>query len=194
MEDVVFDNRDDTGSDNHEATDEAHQKLIEIAKKLDIHDPEFTTQWHLINLKYPGHDVNVTGLWLENILGQGIVTALVDDGVDAESDDIKQNFNSEGSWDFNNKGKSPLPRLFDDYHGTRCAGEIAAVKNDVCGIGVAWKSQVSGIRILSGPITSSDEAEAMVYGLDTNDIYSCSWGPTDNGKVLSEPDVIVKKP
>ncbi|KAF6062808.1 Subtilase family protein [Candida albicans] len=175
------------------ATDEAHQKLIEIAKKLDIHDPEFTTQWHLINLKYPGHDVNVTGLWLEDILGQGIVTALVDDGVDAESDDIKQNFNSEGSWDFNNKGKSPLPRLFDDYHGTRCAGEIAAVKNDVCGIGVAWKSQVSGIRILSGPITSSDEAEAMVYGLDTNDIYSCSWGPTDNGKVLSEPDVIVKK-
>ncbi|KAF6062811.1 Subtilase family protein [Candida albicans] len=161
--------------------------------KLDIHDPEFTTQWHLINLKYPGHDVNVTGLWLEDILGQGIVTALVDDGVDAESDDIKQNFNSEGSWDFNNKGKSPLPRLFDDYHGTRCAGEIAAVKNDVCGIGVAWKSQVSGIRILSGPITSSDEAEAMVYGLDTNDIYSCSWGPTDNGKVLSEPDVIVKK-
>ena len=102
--------------------------MIEIAKKLDIHDPEFTTQWHLINLKYPGHDVNVTGLWLENILGQGIVTALVDDGVDAESDDIKQNFNSEGSWDFNNKGKSPLPRLFDDYHGTRCAGEIAAVK------------------------------------------------------------------
>lgn len=193
MEDVVFENRDDTGSDNHEATDEAHQKLIEIAKKLDIHDPEFTTQWHLINLKYPGHDVNVTGLWLEDILGQGIVTALVDDGVDAESDDIKQNFNSEGSWDFNNKGKSPLPRLFDDYHGTRCAGEIAAVKNDVCGIGVAWKSQVSGIRILSGPITSSDEAEAMVYGLDTNDIYSCSWGPTDNGKVLSEPDVIVKK-
>ena len=77
--------------------------MIEIAKKLDIHDPEFTTQWHLINLKYPGHDVNVTGLWLENILGQGIVTALVDDGVDAESDDIKQNFNSEGSWDFNNK-------------------------------------------------------------------------------------------
>ena len=65
MEDVVFDNRDDTGSDNHEATDEAHQKLIEIAKKLDIHDPEFTTQWHLINLKYPGHDVNVTGLWLK---------------------------------------------------------------------------------------------------------------------------------
>ena len=118
---------------------------------------------------------------------------MVDDGVDAESEDIKDNFNADGSWDFNNNGKSPLPRLFDDYHGTRCAGEIAAVKNDVCGIGVAWKSQVSGIRILSGPITSADEASAMIYGLDHNDIYSCSWGPTDNGRVLSEPEVIVKK-
>ena len=179
--------------DDSEATDKAHQKLAHISSELDIHDPEFASQWHLINLKYPGNDVNATGLWLEDILGQGIVTALVDDGVDAESADIKDNFNADGSWDFNNNGKSPLPRLFDDYHGTRCAGEIAAVKNDVCGIGVAWKSQVSGIRILSGPITSADEASAMVYGLDHNDIYSCSWGPTDNGKVLSEPEIIVKK-
>lgn len=192
-EEIMADRDDNDNTNNEQAINEAHKKLAQIASKLEIHDPEFTTQWHLINLKYPGHDVNVTGLWLEDILGQGIVTALVDDGVDAESEDIKQNFNSKGSWDFNNNGKSPLPRLFDDYHGTRCAGEIAAVKNDVCGIGVAWKSQVSGIRILSGPITSSDEADAMVYGLDTNDIYSCSWGPTDNGKVLSEPELIVKK-
>ncbi|RCK63340.1 Kexin [Candida viswanathii] len=188
---VAVDSRDDN-SDN-DATNKAHQKLAQIASKLDIHDPEFTSQWHLINLKYPGHDVNATGLWLEDILGQGIVTALVDDGVDAEGADLKDNFNADGSWDFNNNGKSPMPRLYDDYHGTRCAGEIAAVKNDVCGIGVAWKSQVSGIRILSGPITSADEASAMIYGLEHNDIYSCSWGPTDNGRVLSEPEVIVKK-
>ncbi|KAL6450138.1 KEX2 Kexin [Candida maltosa Xu316] len=114
-------------------------------------------------VEYPGNDVNVSGLWMEDILGQGIVTAIVDDGVDAESDDIKDNFNAEGSWDFNDNGNIPLPRLYDDYHGTRCAGEIAAVKNDVCGVGVAWKSQVSGIRILSGPITSVDEASAMIY-------------------------------
>lgn len=196
LEDFTSINQNDdliARDENNEATDKAHQKLAQISSELDIHDPEFAAQWHLINLKYPGHDVNATGLWLEDILGQGIVTALVDDGVDAESEDIKDNFNADGSWDFNNNGKSPLPRLFDDYHGTRCAGEIAAVKNDVCGIGVAWKSQVSGIRILSGPITSADEASAMIYGLDHNDIYSCSWGPTDNGRVLSEPEVIVKK-
>jgi len=34
--------------------------------------------------------------------------------------------------------------LSDDAHGTRCAGEIAAVKNDVCGVGVAFDAKVSG--------------------------------------------------
>ncbi|KAI5950776.1 KEX2 [Candida jiufengensis] len=174
-------------------SDKAHQKLAVVAQKLDIHDPEFATQWHLLNLQFPGHDVNATGLWLEDILGQGIVTAIVDDGLDAEGEDLKDNFNAKGSWDFNDNGNLPLPKLFDDYHGTRCAGEIAAVKNDVCGIGVAYKSQVSGIRILSGAITAAEEAAALIYGLDTNDIYSCSWGPTDNGRTLSGPEVVVKQ-
>lgn len=189
---VPMEARDDPSQDQS-PSDKAHQKYAQIASKLGIHDPEFASQWHLFNLQYPGHDVNATGLWLEDVLGQGIVTAIVDDGLDAESEDLKANFNAKGSWDFNDNGPLPLPRLYDDYHGTRCAGEIAAVKNDVCGIGVAYKSQVSGVRILSGPITSADEASALVYGLDTNDIYSCSWGPTDNGRTLSEPEIIVKK-
>ncbi|GMG40711.1 unnamed protein product [Ambrosiozyma monospora] len=86
------------------------------------------------------------------------------------------------------------PRLNDDYHGTRCAGEIAAAKgNGYCGVGVAYNSKVSGIRILSGEITPEDEAAAMVYGLDVNDIYSCSWGPPDNGRSMDAPAKIVKE-
>lgn len=38
--------------------------------------------------------------------------------------------------------------LFDDHHGTRCAGQIAAVKNDVCGVGIAYNSKVAGVRIV----------------------------------------------
>jgi hypothetical protein len=45
----------------------------------------------------------------------------------------------------NDHTELPEPRLADDQHGTRCAGEIAAVKNDVCGVGVAytWPSGAS---------------------------------------------------
>ncbi|KAK6205177.1 peptidase S8/S53 domain-containing protein [Scheffersomyces amazonensis] len=173
--------------------DSSQEPIKVVSEKLGINDPGFIEQWHLVNTLYPGHDVNVTDLWYEGITGKGIVSAIVDDGLDADSDDLRDNFNAKGSWDFNDNTNIPLPRLFDDYHGTRCAGEIAAVKNDVCGIGVAYDSQVSGIRILSGPITSDEEAAAMIYGLDVNDIYSCSWGPTDDGRTLSAPEPIVKK-
>jgi kexin len=47
--------------------------------------------------------------------------------------------------------KLPTPSLdgffisyIDDFHGTRCAGEIAAVKNDVCGLGVAYTAKIAG--------------------------------------------------
>lgn len=162
-------------------------------EKLSISDPEFDKQWHLINTNFPGNDVNVTGLWYENITGHGVVAAIVDDGLDYENRDLKDNFCAEGSWDFNDNTPLPKPRLRDDYHGTRCAGEIAAVKNDVCGVGVAYNAKVAGIRILSGEITSEDEAASLVYGLGVNDIYSCSWGPADDGRQMQAPDELVKK-
>ncbi|KAG7191586.1 pheromone processing endoprotease [Scheffersomyces spartinae] len=178
---------------DYKINDSSQEGLKKVADQLKIEDPLFIEQWHLINTRYPGHDVNVSGLWLEGIAGKGIVTALVDDGLDFTSPDLKDSFNAEGSWDFNDNGKAPMPRLYDDYHGTRCAGEIAAQKNEFCGIGVAYDSQVAGVRILSGRITAADEAQSLIYGLNVNDIYSCSWGPTDDGRTLAEPEVIVKK-
>lgn len=174
-------------------TDSLQDVLKEVSEKLNINDPLFLRQWHLINTQFPGNDVNVKNVWYEGIRGKNITVAVIDDGLDHDLQDLKDNFNAEGSWDFNENKKLPTPHLWNDWHGTRCAGEIAAVKNDVCGIGVAFEAKVSGIRILSGVITQEDEAAALVYGLDTNDIYSCSWGPSDLGKTVAGPDMIVRK-
>lgn len=176
-----------------EAVDSSQIPAKEVSDKLDIQDPIFFEQWHLVNTLAPGNDVNVKNVWYDGIRGKGITVAIVDDGLDYESQDLADNFNADGLWDFNDNNPLPKPRLFDDYHGTRCAGEVAGVKNDVCGIGVAYEAKVSGIRILSGKITSEEEAAAMIYGLDYNDIYSCSWGPTDNGRTVAAPEKIVKK-
>lgn len=100
---------------------------------------------------------------------------------------------AEGSYDFNDHVSEPKPRLFDDRHGTRCAGEIAAVKNDVCGVGVAWDAKVAGIRILSKVISDADEAIALNYAYQQNQIYSCSWGPPDDGRAMEAPGVLIKK-
>lgn len=174
--------------------DSSLERISHVSEQYGINDPTFKDQWHIINPAEPGQDVNVVPVWDMGITGKGVVAAIVDDGLDYESADLSANFCPEGSWDFNDKRAEPKPMLASDYHGTRCAGEIGASKGDGhCGVGVAFDSKVSGIRILSGQITSEEEAAALVYGLDVNDIYSCSWGPADNGKAMEQPEKIVKE-
>ena len=39
-------------------------------------------------------------------------------------------------------------------HGTRCAGEVAAVAgNEHCGVGVAYLANIGGVRMLDGPVS-----------------------------------------
>jgi kexin len=172
---------------------EAVARLKRVAEALSINDPIFTDQWHLFNTYEPGNDLNVTGVWLEGITGKGVISSIVDDGLDMYSNDLKDNYFAEGSYDYNDKGPEPKPRLADDKHGTRCAGEISAVRNNVCGVGVAYDGQVSGIRILSKPISDEDEALAIIYGYDKNQIYSCSWGPVDDGKHMDAPGILIQR-
>ena len=53
----------------------------------------------------------------------------------------------DASYDFNNHDPDPIPRYEysnENKHGTRCAGEVSAAKNSVCGIGVAYNSKIGG--------------------------------------------------
>lgn len=171
----------------------AEAKGKAIAERNSIGDPIFPQQWHLYNPIETGHDLNVSGIWAQGITGKNSTVCIIDDGLDMDSMDIKANYYAEGSYDFNDKVEEPRPRLSDDRHGTRCAGEVAAVKNDVCGVGVAWDAKIAGIRILSKPITDADEAVAMVYGYGKTQIYSCSWGPPDNGMEMGAPGILIKR-
>lgn len=177
--------------------DQEHEDAIlrgeKIAENLDINDPIFHEQWHLFNEIQLGHDINVTGVWETGVTGKGSIVCIVDDGLDLDSDDLKDNYFGPGSYDFNDNVEDPKPQLADDRHGTRCAGEIAAVRNDVCGVGVAYDGKVSGVRILSKVISNADEAVAMNYAFQENDIYSCSWGPPDDGKSMEAPDVLIQR-
>ncbi|KAF2118229.1 KEX1 protease precursor [Lophiotrema nucula] len=165
----------------------------EIARELEIKDPIFEEQWHIFNTKTPGNDINVTDVWLSGITGKNVTACIVDDGLDMDSDDLKANFFAEGSYDFNDHVDLPKPRLSDDRHGTRCAGEVSAVKNNVCGVGIAYESRISGVRFLSGDITDIDEALAIAYESDKNDIFSCSWGPPDDGKTMQAPGILIEQ-
>jgi kexin len=180
-----------------------------IAARLGFVDPLFTQQWHIVNDEFPEHMMNVTAVWEMGITGRGVIASLVDDGLDYKSKDLAENFvrcpsllprrsndifqDAEHSYDFNDHTDLPTPVLSDDRHGTRCAGQIAAAKNDACGVGLAYGSKVAGIRILSGPITDVDEAAALNYGFQDVSIYSCSWGPPDDGKSMEGPGYLIQK-
>ncbi|KAJ3041638.1 Proprotein convertase subtilisin/kexin type 7 [Rhizophlyctis rosea] len=150
-------------------------------------DPLFRDQWHLyndgINAPEEGNDINVEPVWSRGINGSGVTVAVVDDGVQYDHPDLAANWNREGSWDFNLRTNSPLPASRDDSHGTRCAGEVAAVPNDICGVGVAFGAKISGERLISENITDALEAQAFNYAPNINHIYSSSWGPPDTGVV-----------
>lgn len=161
-----------------------------VYNPLHFNDPAFFKLWHLINTINRKRDINVTGVWLHNITGRGVTIAVIDDGLEWNNPDLLVNYNKDGSFDLNSNDADPSPSGAKDtnHHGTRCAGEIAAVANNaICGVGVAYGAKVSGIRILDGPMTDDLEAVAFMKRLDVNDIYSCSWGPEDDGKTVDGP-------
>ncbi|KAI8809534.1 peptidase S8/S53 domain-containing protein [Cladochytrium replicatum] len=160
-------------------------------------DPLFPQQWHLnndgSNGLFPGHDINVVPVWMRDINGTGITVAVLDDGVDFNHPDIKPNFVFENSWDFTARNNKPMPKSEHEGHGTRCAGEIAAVRNDVCGVGVAYGARVSAGRVLANVTTDAIEAQAFNLKLHQNDIFSSSWGPSDDGTSLDGPGYLAQQ-
>ncbi|XP_051494420.1 proprotein convertase subtilisin/kexin type 7 isoform X3 [Apus apus] len=175
----------------------SEQKLLKRSKRsLHFNDPKYPQQWHLNNRKSPGKDINVTGVWERNVTGSGVTVVVVDDGVEHTVKDIQPNYSPEGSYDLNSNDPDPMPHPDEEngnHHGTRCAGEIAAVPNNsFCTVGVAYGSRIAGIRVLDGPLTDSMEAIAFNKHYQINDIYSCSWGPDDDGKTVDGPHQLGK--
>ncbi|RUS80156.1 hypothetical protein EGW08_012079, partial [Elysia chlorotica] len=161
-----------------------------------FNDPAYPSQWHLYNRATPGMDINVTGVWRHNITGRGVTVAVVDDGMEWRNPDLAANYNYKGSWDLNDDDPDPSPSYtkVSNHHGTRCAGEIAAVaNNNVCGVGVAYGAKVAGVRVLDGVMTDSMEAEAFNKNMHVNAIFSCSWGPDDDGATVDGPHLMAAK-
>jgi kexin len=66
--------------------------IYDVAQKFGIVDPLFPKQWHLVNEKYPQHMMNVTPLWELGFTGKGVISSVIDDGLDYTSEDLAANF------------------------------------------------------------------------------------------------------
>jgi hypothetical protein len=170
-----------------------HVKWAEnqVAKKRFLRaepsDPLFRNQWHLKNTIANGVDINVIPAWESGVSGEGVVIAMVDDGLQRTHPDISPNYFAAGSYDFNEGDPFPDPHSGDD-HGTS-AGGVAAAKNNngVCGTGAAPNAKLAGIRLIADYTSDAQEASGLSYKYEQNHIYSNSWGPNDDGRRLERP-------
>lgn len=70
------------------------EELTYAQSTLSLADPLLPKQWHLINTVMPDIELNVTGLWGQDVNGKGVKVAIIDDGLDMHSDDLAENFAS----------------------------------------------------------------------------------------------------
>ncbi|KAI8035334.1 furin-like protease 2 isoform X2 [Drosophila gunungcola] len=158
-------------------------------------DPLFKEQWYLNGGAKDGLDMNVGPAWQKGYTGKGVVVSILDDGIQTNHPDLAQNYDPDASFDINGNDSDPTPQdNGDNKHGTRCAGEVAAVAfNNYCGVGVAYNASIGGVRMLDGKVNDVVEAQALSLNPSHIDIYSASWGPEDDGSTVDGPGPLARR-
>lgn len=164
-----------------------------IKRTSTFNDPRLKYQWHYLNdgsldsSHKKGADVNVTPVWENYTTGNpNVIVAVVDGGVDASHEDLKDNYLGGRSF------VRDVDKVVAHDHGTHVAGTIAAVNNN--GVGVAGlaggdaANNQPGVKILSCQIFApnpndpsrdlgGDGENAIVWGADNGAVISQnSWG------------------
>ncbi len=157
----------------------------------DVEDPLYGCQWHLKNTGQfiysgkeitAGEDINIEGVWNDDVYGSGINIAIVSDGMDLSHEDLSANVRSGLNYDHSGKNNSEENSsesvdLSDgsSFSGTRAAGVIAATGYNGLGVrGTAPGASIYSYR-LSGDLSEADAGDAKeITAVSVND-----WGPED---------------
>uniref|UniRef100_A0A3B1ITX6 Proprotein convertase subtilisin/kexin type 6 n=2 Tax=Astyanax mexicanus TaxID=7994 RepID=A0A3B1ITX6_ASTMX len=164
-----------------------------------FNDPKWSNMWyiHCSDNSRCRSEMNILAAWQRGYTGRNIVITILDDGIERNHPDLALNYDQLASYDVNGNDHDPTPRYDssnENKHGTRCAGEVAAVANNShCIVGIAHNARIGGIRMLDGDVTDVVEAKSLGIRPDYIDIYSASWGPDDDGKTVDGPGPLAKQ-
>ncbi|XP_056289183.1 proprotein convertase subtilisin/kexin type 5 [Pseudoliparis swirei] len=137
--------------------------------------------------------MNIAGAWRRGYTGKGVVVSVLDDGIEREHPDLKPNYDPLASYDVNGQDEEDPPPSTSNYHGTQCAGIVAAAANNShCTVGVSFRARIGGIRMLDGDVTDIVEAQSLSFRPQHIDIYLASWGPEDDGATLEGPGPLTR--
>ncbi len=143
----------------------------------DVEDPLYGCQWHLKNTGQfiysgkeitAGEDINIEGVWNEDVYGTGINVAIVSDGIDLSHEDLSANVRSGPNYSYSERNNSEENSSEKDsserddlsdgssFTGTRAAGVIAATGYNGLGVrGTAPGASIYSYR-LSGDLREAD--------------------------------------
>lgn len=137
--------------------------------------------------------MNVPAVWNRGFTGEGVIVAILDDGVDLQHPDLTNNIwvnsteianngiDDDGNgfvddvwgWDFVEGNNDPNPDLYN-AHGTHVAGTVAAQRNGVdivTGVfpaemnGVAYNATIMPVRVLGDYQTIAEADVAIASGI-----------------------------
>lgn len=165
-------------------------------------------QWHLNHRSGDSHDplshVDIREAWKHTMGAPRIVVAVLDDGVDIEHPNLRDNILTRpdpddprdvAGRDFfiadddHPEHFNPRPKLFrfpyhrmngNDIHGTPCAGVVASSGRLDNVFGAAPNCSILPVKIFHADDLASESrvADAIAYASHFSDILSCSWsGP-----------------
>uniref|UniRef100_A0A8K9WYN5 Proprotein convertase subtilisin/kexin type 6 n=1 Tax=Oncorhynchus mykiss TaxID=8022 RepID=A0A8K9WYN5_ONCMY len=167
---------------------------------IHFNDPKWSNMWYIHCTDKNNRcrsEMNILAAWQRGYTGKNVVVTILDDGIERNHPDLAQNYDQLASYDVNGNDHDPTPRYDssnENKHGTRCAGEVAAVANNShCIVGIAYNARIGGIRMLDGDVTDVVEAKSLGVRPDYIDIYSASWGPDDDGKTVDGPGPLAKQ-
>ncbi|MFI5140877.1 MAG: S8 family serine peptidase [Bacteroidia bacterium] len=148
-------------------------------------DPMYGSEWAIQKMKVPSTWVTTTG-------SSAIKVAIIDLGVDGSHPDLATNtligfdatYNSGSASGQTISDSQGYPEG-DDYHGTACAGEVAAIANNGIGLaGVAYGCKILPIRVAIGGTDGTMITDEVIMASAINwawsngfaDVLSNSWG------------------
>ncbi|KAF7688537.1 hypothetical protein HF521_013344 [Silurus meridionalis] len=178
-----------------------HRRVKRISRNEETHfssfnDPKWDSMWYIHCDQNCLTDMNIKAAWSRGYTGKGVVVSILDDGVEKQNPDLKQNYDPRASYDVNGNDADPTPRYDaknENRHGTRCAGVVAATANNsICSVGIAYNARIGGVRMLDGDMTDMVEAKSLSLRQQYIDIYSSSWGPEDDGGTVDGPGRLAK--
>jgi subtilisin family serine protease len=147
-------------------------------------DPLYKHQWHLDNTGQTsfasnagtaGADLNVDKSIVGGRTGDGVVIAIVDDGLEITHEDLADNVIPNGSYNYLlGDSNDPTPVLSSDAHGTAVAGIIAAKGWNNIGIrGVAPNASLRAFNLLANnSAAGSYTNEANALGAGSSELFA----------------------